>query len=463
MALALLATAMTASVGLLERTANAASSYILMPRSELLALPMSGAAWTGLKAVADQALPTPDVCNQDAKHHLATFASALVYARTGVDSYGTKARAGVMAAIRTQRDGCGNAVLALGRQLTAYVLAANLAGLSGTDDATFQTWLSTIRAKVIGGHPTWNSLIVTHGNSPNNWGAYAGASRIAADLYLGDTVDLAVASRITRGFLGDRTAYAGFTDNLTSAAIAWSCSGSSATYTPENPGCTKSGINLDGGVVADISRGGSLSWPPSDPAIPYQLEAIQGVGLQVELLYRNGYPAAWGWGNDGLKRAAALVTRSAAAGGTGWNATTASRQMPWLLNRRYGTSIPTRTSGTGRAIGFTDWLYGSGAASQAQATATPAPTPKPTATPAPGATPTPTPTPSPTTQPTSGSAPIVKTPAVALGATIVPTSGVPVLVRWAPAITAAGLRRYDLQVRIDDAAWSGLTLPAATS
>jgi hypothetical protein len=32
--------------------------------------------------------------------------------------------------------------------------------------------------------------------------------------------------------------------------------------------------------------------------------------------------------------------------------------MPWLLNLRYGTSIPTATAGMGRAIGFTDWLYG---------------------------------------------------------------------------------------------------------
>ena len=454
-ALALLATAITASAGLLDRTANAASDYYLMPRSELLGRPMSGTAWTGLKAVADQALPAPDLCNQDAQHHLRTFAAALVYARTGIASYGTKARAGVMAAIKTQRVGCGNAVLALGRQLTAYVLAANLADLSGTDDATFRSWLSAIRSKNIGGHPIWNSLIGTHLSSPNNWGAYAGAARVAADLYLGDSVDLAAASRVTRGFLGDRTAYAGFTDNLSSAAIAWSCTGSVATYTPLNPACTKSGINVDGGVAADVSRGGSLRWPPADPGIPYQLEAIQGVGLQVELLYRNGYSAAWSWGSDGLKRAAALVSRSGASGGTGWNETQTSRQMPWLLNRRYGTSIPTQPSGMGRGIGFTDWLYGGGAVAQQPpppTTApkptptptpkpTPTPTPKPTATPAPGATPTPTPaatptptptptatptpTPAPTTQPASGSAPVVKTPAVGLGTTTVPTAGVP--------------------------------------
>ena len=54
-----------------------------------------------------------------------------------------------------------------------------------------------------------------------------------------------------------------------------------------------------------------------------------------------------------------FVNRSRAAGGTGWNETQASRQMPWLLNRRLRDVDPARRySGMGRAIGFTDWLWG---------------------------------------------------------------------------------------------------------
>ncbi len=442
--------ALTGSVAFRDQFTTAASSYLLMPRAELLALPTSGAAWTALKGVADGSLSTPDLCNIDAHHHVETLAAALVYARTGEASYGTKARAAIMAAIKTQRDGCTNAVLALGRQLTAYVLSANLSGLSGADDTTFRSWLSAIRTKVIGGHPIWNSLVATHLSSPNNWGAYAGASRIAADLYLGDSTDLSAASRVTRGFLGDRASYAAFTKNLSSAAISWSCTGDVLTYTPENGACTKSGINLDGGVAADISRGGSLHWPPADPGIPYQLEAIQGVGLQTELLYRNGYSDAWSWSSNGLKRAAAIVTRSAAAGGTGWNATSTSRQMPWLLNLRYGTSIPTRASGIGRAIGFTDWLYGSGAAPAAGG-ATPVPTPKPT--PKPGATP----------PPSSGTAPTITAPTVRMLATTIPTTGVPATVRWSLASSSDGLKRFDLQVSVDGGAYIALALPSATT
>jgi len=62
---------------------------------------------------------TPDLCDQNDDHHLRTLAAAIVYARTGAAADGTEARAGVMAAIGTQRVGCDNATLALGRQLAA--------------------------------------------------------------------------------------------------------------------------------------------------------------------------------------------------------------------------------------------------------------------------------------------------------------------------------------------------------
>lgn len=431
-----LVSGLTALAGVLAPatpTTVAATDSILMPRSQLLALPTSGTAWAELKTVADQALGTPNLCDQDSKHHLRTLAAALVYARTGATSYGAKARSGVMSALPTQVVGCHNATLALGRQLAAYVFSADFADLSGTPDTTFRSWLGAIRTKIVGGHSVWNSIAATHRLAPGNWGAHAGSARIAADLYLGDTADLAAAARVTRGFLGDRSAYAGFTNNLDAADLSWTCTGSATTYTPENAACSRGGVNLDGAIATDISRGGTLRWPPTDPGIPYQLESIQGVGLQVELLYRHGYSDAWIWSNSALKRAAAMVTRSAASGGTGWNETTASRQMPWLLNKRYGTSIPTRTAGMGRSIGFTDWLYGSGAA------------------------------------PTSGgstatvAAPAITTPTALLQAHAVPTVGIPVLVRWALASSSNGLLRFDLQVSRDRGAWAGLTLPTATT
>ena len=409
---------------------RAADEYILMPRSELMALPTSGSAWSELKAMADASSGTPNLCDQDSMHHQRALAAALVFARTGSASYGTKARSAIMAALPTQKVGCGNATLALGRQLLSYVLAADFAGLSGTNDTTFRSWLRAIRTKDIGGHSQWYTLNRTHNDSAANWGAHAGASRIAADLYIGDGADLAAAAKVTQGFLGDRSKYAGFGHNLDSDDLSWTCTGSQASYTPVNASCVRGGLNVSGAVIADISRGGPRHMPPEDPGMPYQLESIQGMGMQVELLYQNGFPAAWGWSSKALKRMGDIVNRSAAAGGTGWNETSMSRQMPWLLNRRYGTSYPTRINGSGRLIGFTSWLYGSGTASA----------------------------------PPTSDPPTVAVTDVRLSISKdVSASGVKTVVSWKLLTKGTGLKRYEFQQRNDGGSWAGVSLPTSTS
>jgi hypothetical protein len=408
--------------------ADAASTYLLISRSDLLARPTSGTAWSSLKSVADGSLGTANLCDQDEDHHLRTMAAALVYARTGSSSYKTKATSGIMAAIKTQSVGCGNAVLALARQLPAYVFAADFIDLSGTNETTFRSWLSAIRSKVIGGHSVWNSLENTQRRSANNWGAHAGAARIAASLYLGDTDDVSQAARIAQGFLGDRTKYTSFSEILDSDDLSWAC-GSASTYTPINKPCTKSGINVDGGVVADISRGGSLRWPPPALGISYQVETIAAMGIQLELLSRNGYSSAWSWSSSALKRAAQLVQRSAASGGDGWNESSASSQIPWLLNLRYGKFLPTRSVTLGRSIGFANWLWSGGSGG--------------------------------TSGGSTAAAPTVSTPWVRLSTTsTATTSGVPVVLGWSLGSAGNGLSRYQVQIQ-RDGTWRSVTLASS--
>lgn len=349
----------------------AASGSVLISPAQLATRPTSGAAWNALVKVANGAIGSADLTDQNNKHGVSTLGVALVAARTGNAALRTKARNAIMSAIGTERVGAGNSTLALGRQLGAYVMAADVINLSGTDDATFRAWLGPLRTKVLGGHSTWNSLVVTHEVSANNWGGFAGASRIAASLYLGDTADVARAAKVFQGFLGDRTAYAGF-GNYGSDDLSWACNPSSPT--PLNPPCTKSGINVDGAIIRDISRGGGLRWPPGDSGQSYTQEVLQGLILQAELLHQAGYDS-WNWSNQALLRASRLVTRASA-----WNLSSVNYHVPWLLNRRYGTSIPTQTAGMGRVFGFTDWLYGSGAPTGGGGGGTqPAPRPKPPA------------------------------------------------------------------------------------
>jgi hypothetical protein len=319
-----------------------------------MALPTTGPAWENLVAIANDPPGQPDLRDQDNRVGVMTLASALVFARTGDDTYRERARSQIMAAIGTEQEGATNSILSLGRQLGAYVLAADFIKLSGADDAEFRPWLDAIRTRVLGGHGRWTSLTTTHEDAPQNWGSFAGASRIAASLYLNDTADVARAAQILRGFLGDRTAYAGFQGP--EGARSWSCD--PAKFIPLNGPCTANGIDLDGAIVRDIDRGGNLKWPPGRAGIGYTLESLQALTLQAELLTINGYGDAWSWSDQALKRAAGIVTRSGAAGGLTWNRSEVSYHVPWILNARYGLDLPTLPAGFGRVFGYTDWLYG---------------------------------------------------------------------------------------------------------
>jgi len=502
---------------------SAATDTILMSRSELLSRPTSGAAWTSLKARADSAIGTPDISNQDESADVTTLAKGLVYARIGGAGYRADVISALKRAVGTE---VGGRTLALGRNLPGYVIAADLVDLPSADPSfdqnTFRPWLRSLFTKTLDGR----TLVSTHEDRPNNWGTHAGAARAAVAAYLGDSAQLARTAQVFRGYLGDRTAYAGFKYG----ELSWQCD--PLRPVGINPPCTRVGINLDGVLPDDLRRGGALQWPPASTGYPW--EGMQGAVLQAELLRMHGHDA-WSWSNRALLRAARFLYDRA-----GWPATGDDEWQPWLIDKRYGTSYrgaaPART---GKNFGFTDWLYGPGS-STAGSTPVPAtlpptpaptptrtPTPTPTATPMPSATPgptpaptpgptpaptpagTPAPTPGPTpagttaptaqptptpvitptpaatstptpapstapapaptptsspTRPQSANPPKVSRPRVKLSATsAVPTVGVPVIVDWALTDTQAGLRNYQLQVRIGAGDWTTVGLASVTS
>ena len=198
-----------------------------------------------------------------------------------------------MAAIRTQRVGCDNATLALGRQLMAYVLAADFAELAGTPDVHVPVLAhDDPHGRSSAGTAIWNSLYRTHIRSATNWGAYAGASRIAASLYLGDTRRRRRRrAAITQGFLGNRTAYR-FSDRLTL--------GGQVVVLRADATTRRSTAAADAAASSSTARSSptsaaavSLAGRPATTGVQYQLDSIQGMGMQVELLYQNGYTSAW--------------------------------------------------------------------------------------------------------------------------------------------------------------------------
>jgi hypothetical protein len=324
--------------------AAAPGSGILLSAAEIARLPMSGSAWTGLKSNADSSVGSPDLSNQDDNTDQIVLAKALVYARTGTTSYRTSVLAALKSALGTE---AGGRTLALGRNLPAYVIAADLISLRTLDPSfdtgAFRPWLRALLSTTLDGR----TLVSTHEDRPNNWGTMAGAARAAIAAYLGDGAEMARTALVFRGWLGDRTAYAGFEFG----DLAWQCD--PAKPVGINPtGCTKNGINLDGSQPEEMRRGGTFMWPPTYTG--YAWEALQGAVLQAELLRVAGYDA-WNWSDRALLRATRFLY-----GRANWPAEGDDEWQPWLIDRRYGTAYrgpaPART---GKNFGYTDWLAGS--------------------------------------------------------------------------------------------------------
>lgn len=310
---------------------SGAIGSILVSRDRLMSLPTSGAAWQAMVSQAN-GFGRVNLADQNDDNDVRLLAWALVTVRTGGD-------VGPIHRALAQVPGTEGAdTLALGRNLAPVVLAADLVGYR---DAGFANWLRGVLRTSLDGR----TLISTHEDRPNNWGTHAGASRIAADLYLGDTADLGRAAAVFRGWLGERSAYAGFSYG----DLDWQSSPSSPVGI--NPrGATIDGHNVDGVLPDDLRRAGGFTWPP--PKENYVYEALQGALLQAELLSRAGYPA-YQWGNNALARAFAWLNNVAAfpaEGDDSWE--------PHLVNARYGTSYPApMPSRPGKNFGFTDWLY----------------------------------------------------------------------------------------------------------
>jgi hypothetical protein len=314
----------------------------------VLALPTLGAAWNDVLSAADAAAGSPTVCDQDSNNNVWVLAKALVYARTGIESYRTAVRQNVMGVIGTE-DGSSCRTLALGRELAAYVIAADLVGLTSSEDATFRSWLQAVRTEELAGDN--RSLVECHEARANNWGTACGASRAAASAYLGDRVDLDRTALVFRGYLGDRNAYAGFSFG---SDLSWHLDPDNPR--PVNPaGAIKQGVSIDGALPDDMRRGGSFTTGcPVQTNYPWG--ALQGVATQAEILYRQGYDA-WTWEGQAEQRAVRYLFDLDARCGD-WAATGDDLFIPWIINHVYGTAFPTTSAaGFGKIMGWTAWTH----------------------------------------------------------------------------------------------------------
>jgi len=320
------------------------ASGIWISSSEIARLPTSGTAWTNLLSKANESCGSVKLSDQEQSTNVCVLAKALVYARTGNTTY----RAPVITAInQIVNSGTYNGrALALGRELGAYVVAADLIGLKYVNsslDNAFRSKLRSLRTTYTSGGP--KNLIQCHEKRPNNWGTHCGATRAAIAAYLGDTADLARIAQVFKGFLGDRSSYAGFNYG----DLSWQCDPSRPVGI--NPaGCTRYGRDLGGILPDDQRRGGSYTWPA--PKENYVWEALQGALAQATILHRAGYPV-WDWQNRALRRAVTWLYNV-----NGYPAEGDDQWLPHIVNGYYGTSFSARVPAhTGKNFGWTDWTH----------------------------------------------------------------------------------------------------------
>jgi hypothetical protein len=314
---------------------------IWISAAEIAALPVSGPAWDRLQAEADRPAGKPQLSNQDDEVNVQIMAKALVFARTRNERYRTEVIDACMAAIGTEK---GGRTLALGRELVAYIIAADLVGLPSDADQRFRAWLRTLPAMRLDG----KTLRSTHEERPNNWGTHAGASRVAIAAYLGDQTEIARCAQVFKGWLGDRASYAEFQFG----DLFWQADPNKPVGI--NPkGASKVGCSIDGVLPDDQRRAGKFKWPP--PKENYVYEALQGALVQAVILHRRGYDV-WNWQDKALLRAFEWLHNQAnfpASGDDSW--------QPHIINYYYRTKFPAPVpSLPGKNIGWTDWTHGSG-------------------------------------------------------------------------------------------------------
>ena len=194
-----------AALVLQSGAAQATGGSVLITTAAIRQLPMSGTAWTNLLKYANAADGTPNIADQDSNNDVHVLAEALVFARTGTESYRTRVIGNLHAAVGTE---AGGRSLALARNLPGYVIAADLVNIDTADASfnsdVFRPWLRSLLSKTMS---DGKSLRQIHEQRPNNWGTHAGAARAAIAVYLGDATELARTARVFQGWLGDRAAY----------------------------------------------------------------------------------------------------------------------------------------------------------------------------------------------------------------------------------------------------------------
>jgi hypothetical protein len=325
-------------------------------------------------AMADMSLSTPDSTSPWLPNYngsgtvtrpgVQTLAAALVYARTGDVRYRDFVVRANRFVIGTEdsasNDGTSadSIALAVMRNISAYVLAADLVGMDpnvtgsrpGYTTTVWKTWLGALRTKMLTTSDNCPSMVRCNNERAHNWGAFASAARVSIDIYLNDQTDLAVAVSRLKRWLGESSEGLRWQPSA-DFDLSYACIPSSSAWTAVNG--SSCGLKKDGMLVEDISRSAASFSTYDSTGIAYTMEGLQGQLLAAILLERQGYDV-FNWGDQALRRAMDWLQREGKPFG---NNSSVEKHISWIPRYFYQKSYSTTPSNMGRTLGFTDWLY----------------------------------------------------------------------------------------------------------
>jgi hypothetical protein len=317
---------------------------------ELKSLPMSGAAWESMLAIAEGDLGPADVADQDSTHDTNTLACALAAARTGSAELHGKAMDAITSAIGTEE---GARWLAIGRNLGAYVIAADVLGVRS---GPIYEWLAGFLTRTLRDNNTDEQVPAGNWSSGSNASAQMGFVTAALCVYTNDSARLASSWDGYRRYCGDRASPVKETSN----SDAWQLAPSDPVGI-QDKGAAKDGCRLDGAIGNDMSRGGDDFCSPVWTQYPWV--GLEGAVPAALVFARAGYPA-WAVADEAIRRAVDyLWFLRQATGNADWFDGTRSNECVYLVNRAYATAFPCSLPvAGGRTIGFSDWTHASGGA-----------------------------------------------------------------------------------------------------
>jgi hypothetical protein len=347
-----------------------AGKGIWISRDKIAQLPTSGAAWQAVLADANRNPGVANLSQMESSHDQYTLAAALACARLGETAICNKAKTGILSAIGTEFN--GGRWLEIARNLTAYVIAADIVGLRAdgkpnSDGSRIDAWIRKfLTVKLPRNTGSHEVISVSPFASGSNASAQEGAMYAALAAYSGDRVALDHAWDAFRRYACDAMAPDRENINISKGIkYGWAhdidqpCAVNPAGTTKEVPaGLPGAGSirRIDGAIINDMRRGGYFQWPPGYTQYPWV--GLEGLVPAALILHRAGYPAFEIADRAVLRTLEYLWYLRRETGDSRWFDGVRADEIIHLVNVIYGKSWPMQAAvGAGRTVGYTDWTH----------------------------------------------------------------------------------------------------------